>query len=109
MIGQSKNIGPKNQKLTIDIHNILRPIGWIHVGLLPSARGKHFDDCRCHTYYDLNKEPIISSNTGSSDRSTASHQAYEDQWDNWTVYHSSPGTPDSHTPTIATHTTNLVL
>ena len=44
-------------------------------------------------------------NTGSSDRSTASHQAYEAQWDNWTANHSPHGTPDSHASTIATHAT----
>jgi len=30
---------------------------------------------------------------------------YEAEWDNWTENHSPPGTPDSHTSTIATHVT----
>ena len=35
----------------------------------------------------------------------ASHQAYQAKWDNWTETHSPPGTPDSHTFSIATHST----
>ena len=70
--------------------------------MLPSTRGIHNYDCRCHTCYDF---PSISSNKGSSDRSTASHEAFEHQWDNWTANHSPQGTPDSHASTIATHAT----
>ena len=40
----------------------------------------------------------------SSGRSTASHQAYNAQWDNWTENNSPPGSPDSPTSTIPTHT-----
>ena len=71
-------------------------------GFMPSYDNltEGFYDCRCHTWY---QDPSISSNTGSSSRSTASHQAAE--WDNWTEIDSSPGTPDSHTFTIATHAT----
>ena len=43
--------------------------------------------------------------TGSSDRSTASHEAYEHQYDNWTANHLPHGTADSHASTIATHAT----
>jgi len=62
-------------------------------------------DCRCHTCYDWTKDPSISSNTGSSDRSTASHEAYEHQWNYWTANNSPHGTPDSHASTIVTHAT----
>jgi hypothetical protein len=89
----------------IDNHGICRPHGYIPASMLPSTRGQHSYDCRCHTCYDWNKTPSVSSNTGCSDRSTASHQAYEAEWDNWTANHLPPGTPDSHTSTIATHAT----
>ena len=52
---------------------------------------RHSYDCRCS--YDWTNDSNASSNTGSSDRSTALHQAYEAQWDNWTANHSPPGTP----------------
>ena len=71
----------------IDVHNILRPF-------------LHSYDCRCHTCYDCNKDPSVS-NTGSSSRSTASH-AYKNQQDNQTANNSPPGTPTSHTSSIAT-------
>ena len=53
---------PKNPEIGfyIDINIILRPNGWIHAGLLPSTRGIHTCDCRCHTCYDWTKEPSIS-------------------------------------------------
>ena len=89
----------------IYIHGICRPHGYIPASMLPSTRGIHDYDCRCHTCYDWTKDPSISSNTGSSDRSTASHEAYEHQWDNWTANHSPHGTPDSNASTIATHST----
>ena len=54
--------------------------GYISASMLPSTRLQHSYDCRCHICYDWTKD----SNTGSSDRSTASHQAYEAAWDNWT-------------------------
>jgi len=76
--------------------------------MLPSTRGQHSYDCRCHTCYDWTKSPSISSNTGSSDRSTASHQAYEAEWDNWTQLHENNlpfGAPISPSSTIATHAT----
>ena len=58
----------------IDTHNIIHPTGWIPTNFLPSSRGLHTYDCRCHTCYDWTKDPSICSNTGSSDRSTASHK-----------------------------------
>ena len=90
----------------IDIYNIIRPTGQIPASCFPSTRALHIYDCRCHTCYDWTKDPSISSNTGfSAHRSTASHQAYEAQWDNWTANHSPRGTPDSRVSTIATHAT----
>ena len=71
--GNQKTSGQKHREIgyySIDVYNILRPNGW--TGLLPSTRGQHFCDCRCHTCYDWNKDPSISSNTGSSSRSTSS-------------------------------------
>ena len=61
----------------IDLHGIIisRPYGYIPTSMLPSTRGQHSYDCSCHTCYDWTKDPSVSSNTGSSDRSTASHQA----------------------------------
>ena len=61
----------------IDSHcGISPPYASIPASLIPSTRGKHTYDCRCHTCYDWTKDSNISSNTGSSDRSS-SHQAYE--------------------------------
>ena len=51
---------------------------------------------------------LVSSNTGSLDRSIASHQAYEAEWDNWTQIHenNSPlAAPDIPSSTIDTQAT----
>ena len=91
----------------IDLHGISRPYGYNPASMLPSTRGQHSYDCRCHTCYDWTKDPSVSSNTGSSDRSTASHQAYEAEWDNWTQIHenNSPLAPVSPSSTIDTQAT----
>ena len=40
----------------INIHNTIRPTGWIDAGLLSFTVGQHSYDCRCHTFYDWNKD-----------------------------------------------------
>ena len=50
-------------------------------------------------------KPPASPRTPFPSRSIASHQTYENQWDNWTVNKSLPETPASHTSTIATNAT----
>ena len=52
------------------------------VGFRPAYKGNTYLCCHCHTCYDWRwtKDPSISSITGSSDRSTTSQLAFEDQW-----------------------------
>jgi len=58
-----------------------------------------------YTYYDWTKYPNVSSNTGSSDTSTASYQAYEAEWDNWTQNNSPLANLVSPSWTIDTQAT----